>query len=60
MRLREKEAFHRHQTGVLTMEDVARERKAREAQERKAEERRQREAKAATRGPALLGVADAE
>ena len=58
MRLSEREAFFRHQRGVMTMEDVARERKTREAQERRQEDRQRREAKDATRGPALLEVAD--
>ena len=58
MRLSEREAFFRHQRGVVTMEDMARDRKAREAQDRRLEERQRREAKDATRGLALLEVAD--
>jgi hypothetical protein len=48
----------RRNRGVVTMEDMARERKTREAQDRRLEERQRREAKDATRGTALLEVAD--
>ncbi len=58
MRLSEREAIRNRQRGVLTMEDVARDRRSREVAEEKAKKRRQVEAKAATRGPALLEVPD--
>lgn len=58
MRLSEREALMRRNRGVVTMEDMARERKTREAQDRRLEERQRREAKDATRGTALLEVAD--
>ncbi|HEX9081685.1 MAG TPA: hypothetical protein VF768_05355 [Holophagaceae bacterium] len=58
MRLNEREAIQRRNRGVVTMEDMERDRRAREAQERRRGERERREAKAATRGPALLEVAD--
>jgi hypothetical protein len=60
MRLNEREAIIRRNRGVVTMEDVERDRKARESQERRREERQRRDAKAATRGLPLLEVADVE
>ncbi|WP_257303442.1 hypothetical protein [Geothrix campi] len=56
MRLREKEAYQRHQTHIVTMDDVARDRRAREAQARKDDERKRQAAKEAAKGPALLGM----
>jgi len=58
MRLSEREAFHRKQTGVLTMADAARDRKARELACRKAQEKQQQAAKQAAKGPALPGLED--
>lgn len=58
MRLHEREAYYQWSRGVVTMDDMERDRKAREAQARKQAELDRRAAKAAMRGPALLEVGD--
>lgn len=60
MRLTEREAWFRHKRGIVTAEDVRRERHSETVAARKAEERQQKAAKDATRGPSLLEVADAD
>lgn len=53
MRLHEREAIYRQQNGVLTMDDMVRERKAQEAAAVKVQEKAKKTLKDATKGPAL-------
>ncbi len=53
MRLHEREAYFRRQNGVVTMDDVARERRAQEIAAEKIQERAKKNLKDATKGPAL-------
>ena len=56
MRLHERDAQFARIRGVVTVQDIERDRRNREAQERRREERERQAAKEATLGPVLLEV----